>query len=119
MQIVQRLRDIQNQFGYLPDAELRALARSLGVPLGRIEEITTFFPAFRPERDKPAALEVRVCRDVSCHLRGGRREVGRETVGRAGRRGVVPGPVRPRAGGVGGTAPDDRRRTRLGVRRAE
>lgn len=68
--IVQSLRDIQNTFGYLPDDELRALAIKLGVPLARIEEVTSFFPAFRPERDKPAAVELRVCRDMSCHRRG-------------------------------------------------
>ena len=72
MQIVQRLRELQNRTpgGYLPDEALRVLAKSLGVPLARIEEITTFFPAYRPERDKPTALEVRVCRDMTCHLRG-------------------------------------------------
>ncbi|MBX9579571.1 MAG: NAD(P)H-dependent oxidoreductase subunit E [Gemmataceae bacterium] len=68
--IVQRLREIQNRHGYLPDAELHTLARETGVPLYRIEEVSTFFPAFRPERDRPADLEVRVCRDYTCHLRG-------------------------------------------------
>lgn len=68
--IVTALRDIQNRYGYLPDAELRALAARLGVPLARVEEVSTFFPAFRPERDKPVALEVRICRDMTCHLRG-------------------------------------------------
>ena len=68
--IVQRLRAIQNTHGYLPDAELRALAREAGVPLYRVEEVSTFFPAFRLERDKPADVEVRVCRDMTCHRRG-------------------------------------------------
>lgn len=68
--IVQHLRDIQNRFGYLPDAELARLARETGVPLYRFEEVASFFPAFRQEHDKPAFLEVRVCRDMTCHLRG-------------------------------------------------
>ncbi|MDB5311980.1 MAG: Respiratory-chain dehydrogenase domain 51 kDa subunit [Gemmataceae bacterium] len=68
--IVQRLRDIQNRFGCLPDEELKALAREIGVPLYRIEDVSSFFPAFRLERTHPAGLEVRVCRDYTCHLRG-------------------------------------------------
>jgi NADH:ubiquinone oxidoreductase subunit F (NADH-binding)/NADH:ubiquinone oxidoreductase subunit E len=70
MMIVKRLREIQNRYGYLPDRELAQLARLVGVPMYRIEEVASFFPAFRQERDKPAALEVRVCRDVTCHHRG-------------------------------------------------
>ena len=68
--IVQRLRDIQNRFGYLPDEELKKLAREADVPLYRVEEVASFFPAFRQERNKPLGLEVYVCRDYTCHLRG-------------------------------------------------
>ena len=68
--IVQRLREIQNRYGFLPDAELRDLARDSGVPLHRIEEVSSFFPAFRLERSDPPEVEVRVCRDMTCHLRG-------------------------------------------------
>src|SRR5207249_351979 len=56
--IVQRLRDIQNRFGYLPDEELKKLAREADVPLYRVEEVASFFPAFRQERNKPLGLEV-------------------------------------------------------------
>ena len=68
--IVQRLREIQNRFGFLPDAELRKLAQDSGVPLYRIEEVSSFFPAFKLERTNPPAIEMRVCRDLTCHLRG-------------------------------------------------
>jgi formate dehydrogenase beta subunit len=68
--IVQRLREIQNRFGFLPDAELRQLARDSGVPLYRIEEVSSFFPAFKLERTDPPTIEMRVCRDMTCHLRG-------------------------------------------------
>jgi len=70
MMIVKRLREIQNRYGYLPDQELAQLARLVGVPMYRIEEVASFFPAFRQERDKPAVLEVRVCRDVTCAHKG-------------------------------------------------
>jgi NADH:ubiquinone oxidoreductase subunit F (NADH-binding)/NADH:ubiquinone oxidoreductase subunit E len=68
--IVQRLRTIQNLFGYLPDAELKQLAAEIDVPLYKLEEIASFFPAFRQERNKPPYVEVKVCRDMSCHHRG-------------------------------------------------
>ena len=68
--IIQDLRDIQHEYGYLPDAELRALSRRIEMPLARIEEVTTFFPAFRLERRRPATVEVRVCRDMTCHQIG-------------------------------------------------
>jgi formate dehydrogenase beta subunit len=68
--IVQRLREIQNRFGFLPDAELKKLAAESGVPLYRIEEVSSFFPAFKLERTNPPQIEMRVCRDMSCHLRG-------------------------------------------------
>ena len=68
--IVQHLRAIQNRFGFLPDAELMRLSKETGVALARIEEVASFFPAFRQERDRPAAIELRVCRDMTCHHRG-------------------------------------------------
>jgi NADH:ubiquinone oxidoreductase subunit F (NADH-binding)/NADH:ubiquinone oxidoreductase subunit E len=69
--IVQRLLRIQHEYGYLPDELLCQLAREVpDVPLYRIQEVASFFPAFRREWDKPADLEVRVCRDMTCHHRG-------------------------------------------------
>jgi NADH:ubiquinone oxidoreductase subunit F (NADH-binding)/NADH:ubiquinone oxidoreductase subunit E len=68
--IVQRLREIQNRFGFLPDAELKKLAAESGVPLYRVEEVSSFFPAFKLERTNPPQIEMRVCRDMTCHLRG-------------------------------------------------
>ena len=70
MIIVKRLREIQKRFGYLPDSQLKELAKLLEVPLYRIEEVASFFASFRQERDRPAVIEVRVCRDVSCHHAG-------------------------------------------------
>ncbi len=66
--IVQALQDIQHRFGYLPTNELRSLAKRTGTPLFRLHEVASFFPHFR--RDEPPKFEVKVCRDMSCHLRG-------------------------------------------------
>src|SRR5690349_6768814 len=66
--IVQHLNQIQSRHGYLPRESLVALAERLAVPLYRIEEVVSFFPHYR--KSAPPHLEVHVCRDMSCHLRG-------------------------------------------------
>ena len=55
--------------GYLPQAALRALSQRTGTPLFRLQELASYYPHFRLQ--PPAQVEVRVCRDMSCHLRGG------------------------------------------------
>ena len=68
--IVPRLRAIQDEFGYLPDDELKKLAQSLGVPLSKIQDVAGFFPHFRQEWNQPPSVEVKICRDVACHRAG-------------------------------------------------
>jgi NADH:ubiquinone oxidoreductase subunit F (NADH-binding)/NADH:ubiquinone oxidoreductase subunit E len=86
--IVQRLRAIQDEFGYLPDAELRALAAATGAPLARIQEVASFFPHFRAEWRKPPFVQVQVCRDMTCHLRGAAKLLSADGLGSLAR----PGP---------------------------
>ena len=62
--IIELLRKLQQEHGYLPEAELRALAKSSGVPLYRLNEVASFFPSFR--RSPPPAVELLVCRDLTC-----------------------------------------------------
>src|SRR5688572_31128765 len=66
--IVQELHAIQKTYGYLPTAELKALAERTATPLYRLQEVASFFPHFR--RTPPPAVQVHVCRDMSCQLRG-------------------------------------------------
>src|SRR5580692_6768995 len=67
--IVQDLHEIQKRCGYLPKAELEALSRRRKqTPLHRLHEVASFFPHFKLA--PPPTLEVRVCRDMACHLRG-------------------------------------------------
>lgn len=68
--IVQRLREIQNNHGYLPDWELVKLSRDTNTPLYRIQEVASFFPHFRQDWAKPPYVEIKVCRDMSCHIAG-------------------------------------------------
>jgi NADH:ubiquinone oxidoreductase subunit F (NADH-binding)/NADH:ubiquinone oxidoreductase subunit E len=67
--IVQELREIQHRCGYLPEDELRRLSQRLSVPLHRLHEVASFFPHYRLRKPEHQ-VEVLVCRDMSCHLRG-------------------------------------------------
>jgi NADH:ubiquinone oxidoreductase subunit F (NADH-binding)/NADH:ubiquinone oxidoreductase subunit E len=66
--IIQELTHLQERHGYLPDAELRALAKRLNVPLHRIHEVASFYPLYR--LTPPPAVTVDVCRDMACHIHG-------------------------------------------------
>jgi NADH:ubiquinone oxidoreductase subunit F (NADH-binding)/NADH:ubiquinone oxidoreductase subunit E len=66
--IVPELRKIQGRYGYLPDSELKALAARIDKKLHQLHEVITFFPQFRLA--PPPAAEVKVCRDMACHLAG-------------------------------------------------
>jgi NADH:ubiquinone oxidoreductase subunit F (NADH-binding)/NADH:ubiquinone oxidoreductase subunit E len=69
MSLIHELERLQEERGHLDSEALRDLAHRLGVPLYRLQEIVSFYPHFRTR--PPAALEVHVCRDMSCHLAGG------------------------------------------------
>jgi NADH:ubiquinone oxidoreductase subunit F (NADH-binding)/NADH:ubiquinone oxidoreductase subunit E len=66
--IFSELREIQRQFGYLPADELKALALKIDVPLYRLHGVASFYPHFH--LTPPPKVDVRVCQDMSCHLRG-------------------------------------------------
>jgi len=62
------LRAIQREFGYLPAERLAQLSKRINVPVSQIHAVASFYPHFR--LTPPARAEVRVCLDMSCHLRG-------------------------------------------------
>ncbi len=66
--VFDELRAIQRAHGYLADADMRALADRLDLPLYRLQSVASFYPHFflKP----PARVEVRVCGDMSCHRSG-------------------------------------------------
>src|SRR5579859_4692329 len=66
--IVQALHKIQNRYHYLPAEELGTLSKRLRVPLHTIHEVASFYPLFRLQ--PPPQVDVKVCRDMACHLRG-------------------------------------------------
>src|SRR6188768_2013042 len=66
--ILQQLHQIQHEHGYLPRPALVAMADRLALPLYRVQELVSFYPHFRTS--PPSEMEVHVCRDMSCQLRG-------------------------------------------------
>ncbi len=69
MNLLQRLNDLQSEFGWLPADELRRFAAEDGIPLYRIQEVASFYPHYRLE--PPPRATVCVCRDAACHVQGG------------------------------------------------
>jgi NADH:ubiquinone oxidoreductase subunit F (NADH-binding)/NADH:ubiquinone oxidoreductase subunit E len=77
--IVQQLLQLQEQYGYVPRRQMARLADRLAVPLFRVHEVASFFPHFHvfasdaeeaAGREKLPEIEVTVCRDMACQLRG-------------------------------------------------
>ncbi|MBZ5602984.1 MAG: NAD(P)H-dependent oxidoreductase subunit E [Acidobacteriia bacterium] len=66
--IIAQMRSVQDQFGYLPASELQKLSKETGVPLFHLHGVADFFPHFN--LTPPPKVTVRVCSDMSCHLRG-------------------------------------------------
>ena len=66
--LIPALNAIQDRVGWLPREELVSLSHEVHRPLYEIEGLISFYPHFRTEPPKP--VELRVCHDLSCWLRG-------------------------------------------------
>ncbi len=66
--LIPALTAIQERVGWLPREELIALARDVRRPLYEIEGLISFYPHFKTS--PPERVELRVCHDLSCWLRG-------------------------------------------------
>ncbi len=69
MDLLNRMMEIQEAEGAVSDDALRKLARERKVPLYRLEGLRGFYPVFRSQPGRKTHL--RVCRDISCAMRGG------------------------------------------------
>jgi len=65
--VFEELRTIQRDFGYLPSEQLKQLAEKIRVPISQIHAVASFYPHFH--LSPPPKVDVRVCADMSCHLR--------------------------------------------------
>jgi formate dehydrogenase beta subunit len=90
--LIPALTAIQQRVGWLPREELVALARDVHRPLYEIEGLISFYPHFKTA--SPERVELRVCHDLSCWLRGGDERIAalRERYGEAADVAVVEGP---------------------------
>jgi NADH:ubiquinone oxidoreductase subunit E len=63
------LEEVQGITGYLPESVQRRVAKGLGIPLGQVYGVVTFYSFFTmTPRGKH---QVRVCLGTACHVRGG------------------------------------------------
>jgi len=70
-ELILLLQRVQEEFGYLSDAGMEAVARFTGVPEGTVFGIATFYAQFR--FTPVGRNHVAVCRGTACHVRGARR----------------------------------------------
>ena len=73
--LIPALNAIQERVGWLPREELVTLSRDVRRPLYEIEGLVSFYPHFRTEA--PKKVELRVCHDLSCWLRGADERIAR------------------------------------------
>ncbi len=67
--LIATLEEIQARFGYLPEQELRNVARDTGISLVDIYGVATFYRAFSL---KPRGKHlISACLGTACHVRGG------------------------------------------------
>jgi formate dehydrogenase beta subunit len=66
--IFQELKEIQRQFGYLPSEQIELVARERGLHIRDVHQVASFYPHFH--LTPPAKVDLRICGDMTCHLRG-------------------------------------------------
>lgn len=62
------LRAIQATYGYLTADQLHKLSKKLEKPVSELHAVASFYPHFYLK--PPPKVDIRVCADMSCHLRG-------------------------------------------------
>ncbi|MHA1664761.1 MAG: NADH-quinone oxidoreductase subunit NuoE family protein [Candidatus Njordarchaeales archaeon] len=66
--IIRKLQNVQEAYGYLPRRELEAVSKEYRVPLSKLYGIVTFYHQFRLE--PPGKVVIQICMGTACHLRG-------------------------------------------------
>jgi bidirectional [NiFe] hydrogenase diaphorase subunit len=67
--LIETLHSVQDAFGYLDDASLARVARSLRLPLSKVYGVATFYNVFRLEPLGEHTCVV--CVGTACHIKGG------------------------------------------------
>lgn len=66
--VIPILQEVQKTFGYLPEPEMREVAKYVGLPESRIYAVASFYEQFR--FTPLGRNRVVVCRGTACHVRG-------------------------------------------------
>ncbi len=73
--LIEHLHLIQDRYGCLSAAHLRALAEEMKLPMAEVYEVASFYAHFDIVLDgeaKPAGITIRVCDSLSCEMAGAR-----------------------------------------------
>ncbi len=65
--LLARLKDAQQEFGYVPEEVMAELARSCGLPVSEIYGMTTFY-SFLSTRPLGKYV-IRICKSIPCYLK--------------------------------------------------
>lgn len=71
--LIEHLHKIQDHYGHLSAAHLRALAEDMRLSMAEVYEVATFYAHFdvvKENETPPPALTIRVCDSLSCELAG-------------------------------------------------
>src|SRR5688572_27732360 len=71
--LIEHLHRVNDRYGYLPAAQLAALAQEMRLALAEVYEVATFYHHFEVVKEGEAAppkLTVRVCDSIACELAG-------------------------------------------------
>ena len=68
--VFEDLRHVQDKLGFVPAREIEKIAVRRGVHIKDVHTVASFYPHFRLKA--PVPVDVRVCDDMTCHLRGAR-----------------------------------------------
>ncbi len=62
------LQAVQHEYGYLPEQQMKGIAKFLGVPESQVYGVATFYAQFHfSPRGKNI---IRMCRGTACHVKG-------------------------------------------------
>jgi NADH:ubiquinone oxidoreductase subunit F (NADH-binding)/NADH:ubiquinone oxidoreductase subunit E len=66
--IFEDLKAVQRQYGYVPKEQMEAIAEARSLHVRDVHAVASFYPHFHLKA--PARVDLRVCSDMSCHVRG-------------------------------------------------
>ncbi|OFY21692.1 MAG: NADH dehydrogenase [Bacteroidetes bacterium GWF2_33_38] len=67
-ELIPLLQKVQNEFGFLSEESMKAIAKFTKVPLSNIYGVATFYAQFR---FKPKGKNhIMICRGTACHVKG-------------------------------------------------